>query len=70
MRKSGTIGMGEIGMENKKSDEALEDYIDNKEANEALGAIARGEDEFIPWEEAKKIIHGEAEEPEPKGADS
>jgi hypothetical protein len=49
--------------------EALEEFIDRRDYEEAKAAIARGEDELIPWEEAKKIIRGEVEEPEPKEED-
>lgn len=39
--------------------EELEDAEDARAADEARAAIARGEDEFIPWEQAKKEIEEE-----------
>lgn len=39
--------------------EALEDLEDLRAADEALREIERGEDEVIPWEQAKKEIEEE-----------
>lgn len=39
--------------------EALEALEDLRAANEALREIERGEDEVIPWEQAKKEIEEE-----------
>ena len=46
-------------------EELLERLEDNKalrEADEALAAIERGEDEVIPWEQAKREIEEERAE--------
>lgn len=39
--------------------EELEDAADARAVDEARAAVARGEDEFIPWEQAKKEIEEE-----------
>ena len=39
--------------------EALEDLADLRAADEALREIASGEDELIPWEQAKREIREE-----------
>lgn len=41
---------------------ALEDLEDLRAADEALAEIARGEDELIPWEEAKREMDEERAE--------
>ncbi len=42
--------------------ERLEDTEALREADEALAAIERGEDEVIPWEQAKREIEEERAE--------
>jgi PHD/YefM family antitoxin component YafN of YafNO toxin-antitoxin module len=39
--------------------EALKDLEDLRAADEALAEIERGEDEFIPWERAKREMEEE-----------
>ena len=39
--------------------EELEDAEDARAADEARAAVERGEDEFIPWEQAKREIEEE-----------
>ncbi len=39
--------------------EALEDLEDLRAADEALAEIERGEDELIPWEQAKREVDEE-----------
>ncbi len=39
--------------------EELEDAEDARAVDEARAAVARGEDEFIPWEQAKREIEEE-----------
>jgi len=39
--------------------QALEDLEDLRAADEALAEIARGEDELIPWEQAKREMDEE-----------
>ncbi len=48
--------------------EELEDLEDARTADEVRASIARGEDEFVPWEEVRGRIGSEYEEPkEPDG---
>lgn len=42
--------------------EALEDLEDLRAADEALAEIERGEDELIPWEQAKREMDEERAE--------
>jgi PHD/YefM family antitoxin component YafN of YafNO toxin-antitoxin module len=45
--------------EYERTIEALEDAEDARAVDEVRAAVARGEDEFIPWEQAKKEIEKE-----------
>jgi PHD/YefM family antitoxin component YafN of YafNO toxin-antitoxin module len=42
--------------EHERMVEALEDLEDARAADEVRAAVARGEDEFIPYEQARKEI--------------
>lgn len=45
-----------IGPEDMKLLEALEDRLDAEDAAAALAELERGEDEIVPWKEAKKEL--------------
>lgn len=47
-----------IGPEDMKLLEALEDRLDAEDAAAALAELERGEDEIVPWKEAKKELLG------------
>ncbi|MEE9257483.1 MAG: type II toxin-antitoxin system Phd/YefM family antitoxin [bacterium] len=48
-----------IGPEDMKLFEKLEEMYDNMEADAALAELERGEDETVPWEDAKKELYAE-----------